>query len=121
MPLIGIYLCLVQFYCLALANDVEHLRYGEVIVLEHLLIVVAVVESLLHSEAVNLHVAGTIEAGNLLAEAALQGTVFQGYHGVVVFLQVFQHLLVKSGDEARVDEEAFKPTIVFALQAAPDT
>ena len=79
---------------------------SQLVVLGKLLIIRAIIQPLLDTEAVCLHIAVAIEASYLLAKSAFQGTIFQGNHLLVVSLQALEHLLIETRDIARVDERS---------------
>lgn len=73
--------------------------FGSQMCLVHKLVyVVSVVELLFKAEAQCFNVAVAVEACYLFTKTALKNSVLKSYHNIVVFLEVFKHILVNSRD-----------------------
>ena len=69
--------------------------------------IIAVVEFLFQTEIQDTHGIFAIEAGNLLAKAAIEDAVLQGYDNIVILFKLFEQGCILTGDEARIDDRGF--------------
>ena len=66
--------------------------------------IVSVVELLFKAEAQCFNIAVAVETCYLFTKTALKNSVLKSYHNIVVFLEVFKHILVNARDIVRIDK-----------------
>ena len=76
----------------------------EFVVVQKLLNVIAVVESLFDAQAEHLHICGPVEAGDAFAEPSIDTAVFQCHHQPMLGFETLEQSLVDACQIAWIDQ-----------------